>query len=90
MFELFVKIWEILSPVVLDFVLGNPKASVIIFVIGILRILIKPLMLIIKKIIEFTKTDKDDLLYEKAKKNIFVRIIFFLIDWMTSVKLGGK
>lgn len=54
------------------------------FYIGLARIFIKPLWAAFEEFAKETKTDKDDKWLEKVKspKNI----LFFVIDWFTSIK----
>lgn len=68
--------------------LGNQGWAVqLLSIIGLLRLIVKPIMELVKAITAFTPSTKDDSLVNKIIASpIYVKLLFVL-DWLTSIKI---
>lgn len=62
----------------------------VISIIGMLRLVVKPVMTIIQKIVKETPSKKDDAWLEKLLKSKGYRIFRFILDLVASIKLPKK
>ena len=56
-------------------------------IVGVLRMVFKPAMSLLKTVVDLTPTAKDNELLEKILKNPMYKIFAYLLDWTASVKL---
>lgn len=64
-----------------------PWVLIVLSVLGILRIVVKPLMAIIHSIVEKTVSKSDDAAIEKVEASPIYKGFCFVLDWLFSVKL---
>jgi hypothetical protein len=72
---------------ILNFVASMPIAGQIVFWIGAMRVLCKPIMLGVAQFVELTPTKKDDEWFHKVISHPIYRAIVVVIDCVTSIKL---
>ena len=70
-----------------DMLSQYPHISTVLVVVGILRIINKPLFALLHVIVQSTKSEKDDQALEKVEKSIVYKIFLFLLDWFASFKI---
>lgn len=75
---------------ILKFIQGNPIMAQIVFFIGLLRLLIKPVMTIIGEIVKLTASPNDDIWYQDLLNSKIYKTICYLLDWFASIKLPKK
>lgn len=71
----------------LDLVGKYPVIATVIAIVGILRIVIKPLVSIMENVAAATETKADDVVVEKVKTSAIYKGLVWLIDYVASVKL---
>jgi len=71
----------------LSLIKDYPLISSILVVVGGLRIVFKPLMLILKNITIYTVSKKDDALLSKLVGSKIYKGVSWLLDYLASVKL---
>ena len=69
--------------------LSSEKLQMVLMIIGGLRIVVKPLMTILKELALYTPSKKDDELIGKAESSMVYKGIVYIVDWFASVKLPG-
>ena len=55
--------------------------------IGMLRLLLKPLMVFLHKIVDITPSDKDNLILQKFEGSKWFKYVEFLVDYLFSLKI---
>lgn len=58
--------------------------------IGILRVVFKPGMAFVRAVIVVTPTKKDDQALDKAEHSAAAKTFFWLLDYLTSIKVGSQ
>ena len=71
---------------VLQMAVQNPKIAAVILVIGSFRVLMKPIMELLKAYVLITPSKKDDELLDKAEKSQLYKIVMFILDYAFSIK----
>lgn len=71
----------------LTFIQKYPIFSQIIFVIGALRIIFKPLMSIIQNYVDYTPSPKDNEFLKKIMDSFLYQKFVWFIDYIGSIKL---
>lgn len=71
----------------LDLVSKYPVVASVIAVVGILRLVIKPLMSIVHSVADSTESAKDNEVLEKIESSKVWQGLVWLIDYLSSVKL---
>lgn len=66
-----------------------PWLVVALSVIGLLRVIFKPLMSIVQAITQYTKTTADDEWLEKFQDSKIYATIVWLLDFLASIKVGA-
>ena len=64
--------------------------AAILMYIGILRLIMKPLMVFLQSVVVATPSMKDNELLEKLMANPLYSVVVFVIDWLGSIKLPKK
>ena len=64
-----------------------PNISTVLLVIGVLRLVNKPLFALLHYITKQTPTVKDDQALEKVEKSLTYKVFLFTLDWLASFKL---
>jgi len=67
-----------------------PFLPKVIFTIGILRVVVKPIQTAITAYVAFTPSTKDDAWWSKAKDGKIYKAVAFVLDWSASIKLPVK
>ena len=65
----------------------GPTMLIVFSVIGMFRVVFKPLMALIAAIVSVTPSKTDDKLLAKVEGNKWYKMFLWLIDYLTSVKL---
>ena len=77
-----------LKPLVESYAGNYGIAIQIVTIVGSLRVALKPLMEGLHKIAEFTYwTEADNKFIEKVESSKIYSTIFFILDWVASIKL---
>jgi len=67
-----------------------PIVSGILSILGLIRLLIKPIMEAIIAYAKWTETPKDDSLVNHVIKSPIYSKFLFVLDWLFSIKIGKK
>ena len=59
-------------------------------VVGIFRLVFKPLMAIIKAVVVYTPTSSDDIVMAKIEEHKAYKAVLWVIDYLLSIKLPGQ
>ena len=70
-----------------ELLLQYPHIAAVLLVVGILRIINKPIFALLHVIVQSTKTEKDNQALEKVEKSLLYKIFLFTLDWLASFKL---
>lgn len=72
---------------IIDLAVKFPWVMVVISIIGVLSIVVKPLMSIIGNVVKETKSQKDDLVFEKVENSKIYKGFIYVLDWFASIKI---
>jgi hypothetical protein len=75
-----------ISVLVGNLVVQFPWLATFFMVVGVIRIVVKPLMALIKSVVEATPSKADDELVAKVEQNAIYKGFVFVIDWLFSIK----
>jgi len=75
---------------VLEQALKNPWIFTILAVVGVARMVLKPLMSFFHTYVKATKSLKDDKLYNKISNSKIYKGIIWVLDYLFSIKLIGN
>jgi hypothetical protein len=64
-----------------------PAISSVIFVIGTLRVINKPLFSLARAVVGVTPSKKDDEYLDKVEQSKVYKTVLYLFDWFASVKI---
>lgn len=78
---------EALKEILKSLIEQYPVLSSALFGIGLLRAINKPLFALVRAYVEYTLTKKDDEILNKIEESKPYRVIVFLLDWFTSIKV---
>lgn len=67
-----------------------PVAASILMVLGIARVVNKPLFALAKAFVAKTETTKDDEFLVEVETSKFYKALCFILDWTVSIKLPAK
>lgn len=67
-----------------------PALTSFVALVGILRVLIKPLMVFLDKVVETTPGDKDDEFLSKLRESKAYKAVLFFLDYVGSIKPPKK
>lgn len=70
-----------------DIVAKYPTLATVVFVIGALRTVLKPVVALLHSLANSTATPKDNALLAKLESSKALRGILFVIDWAASIKV---
>lgn len=74
----------------MDFILGLiaeiPWMTDLIMIVGSFRLIFKPLLSLIRVIVDLTDTEKDNILLEEALASKAWSAILYITDYLTSIK----
>lgn len=71
----------------LDLVSKYPVVTSVIAIVGILRLIVKPIVSILESIAAATESKVDDIALEKVKTSAIYKGLVWLLDYVASVKL---
>jgi hypothetical protein len=74
---------------ILELIASNHQMAAVFAVMGLLRIINKPLFTIIRAIVEMTPDKKDDELLDEFEGSNTYKAFLYALDWFGSVKLKG-
>lgn len=66
---------------------GYPILASVIFVVGILRLVLKPTLSILRNIANATKTIKDNELLDKVERSKILKAVLYALDYLASIKI---
>lgn len=67
-----------------------PWVVSIIAVVGTFRLVVKPIITAIEKIVRETATTKDDEVLERVQRSPIYAWFFYVLDWLTSIKIPPR
>lgn len=79
-----------LSTVIVELMSKYPVAASVLAVIGVLRVINKPIFAIAHAIVEATPSKSDDDALAAVEASAFYKGLVFVLDWFASVKVGQK
>lgn len=83
-------ILQALASFIEGFASEYPWLAQIIMIVGTFRLFIKPIMTAIEEIVKLTPGTKDDEKLDEVKSHPAWYWFFFIIDWITSIKIKPK
>lgn len=75
---------------IIELVLQYPQVAAVLAGVGTFRLIFKPIMEALDKIVISTETKKDDDILNKVKENKIYKVVVFLVDYLSSIKLPQK
>lgn len=75
-----------MEELIAELILKYPQIATVFLIVGILRVVIKPLMAIAKSVAEQTPGTKDDDTVKAAEESKIYKAILFILDWIFSLK----
>ena len=79
-----------LQPILLGLVGKYPVIMGILAVVGVLRLCLKPVFSILHAIADATPSPNDNLLLDKVEKSPVLKAIYWVLDYLASIKLAVK
>jgi hypothetical protein len=67
-----------------------PVVSAGLFIIGVARLVLKPLLSIVRTIVEATPSAADNAVLDSVEKSLPMKIALYILDWLFSVKLPPR
>ncbi len=75
-----------LSVIIIELIQKYPVIGSIVAVVGLIRIIVKPIMVALKTIVDSTESPKDNELLVKVEESKVYKALMFLLDYLASVK----
>lgn len=79
-----------MEELLVDLVTKYPLAATIVGVIGVLRLVFKPVMSAARSIVEATPSQKDNEFLDKLEASKIYKAVAYVVDWFASIKLPGQ
>lgn len=79
-----------LQPILLGLVGKYPVIMGILAVVGVLRLCLKPVFSILHAIADATPSPNDNLLLDKVEKSPVLKAVYWVLDYLASIKLAVK
>lgn len=76
-----------ITELIVGLMAANPTFATFITIVGILRVVNKPLFATIQALVEKTETDVDDKWWSDVKAHPAMKSFLWVLDWGASVKL---
>ena len=76
-----------MEAILISFIQGYPHLSTILMIVGFLRLVIKPIMTILKAYVAITPSNKDNETLDKIFNSKYWKRFLFILDWLTSIKV---
>lgn len=80
---------QLLEPVILSYAGKYGVVLQVLTWIGTARIIIKPLIVAIEKIVIDTPSKKDEMIFNRIKYSQYFKVALFFLDWLGSINLKG-
>ena len=81
------SIGQWLAPLISGFVSKYPVISAVVFVMGGLRMLFKPLVAAIRAYVDYTPNPADNRALDKVEASTAFKAVLFVLDWFASIKI---
>ena len=81
---------DVLLPILQDLVSKYPVISTIVFVIGVCRVVIKPLMSVARAVVDLTPNQADNAKLDEVEASSAMKTLLYVLDWFASIKLGSQ
>jgi len=78
---------ESLIEFVVNFIAGYPIFATIVMIVGILRVVNKPLFALLHAVASLTKPEWDNEILNKVESSAAYRYVCYFLDYITSVKI---
>lgn len=78
---------EQVTAAIVNLAVQFPWLATVIFVMGIMRLVFKPLMALAHNVVEATPSKNDDTILAKIESNVVFKVLAFLIDYVGSIKI---
>lgn len=72
---------------IINLVQKFPYISGVLLVVGVLRVINKPLFVFLRTFVSATPTPKDDQILDQVETSKAYKTLSFLLDWVGSIKL---
>lgn len=79
-----------MDAIIADLVSKFPYISTVLMVVGVLRLVLKPLFSFLHSVVLATPSTKDDELLNKVENGPIVKGLFYVLDWFASIKIQPK
>lgn len=79
-----------IAAIIIQLAEQHPFIASVVAVVGVLRIIFKPIMSVIEAYIAYTPDKGDDAKLEEVKSGKVYKAVAFVLDWFASVKLPVK
>ena len=76
-----------ITDLIVGMLAANPTFATFITIVGMLRVVNKPLCATIQAIVDKTETDADDKWWAKVQTHPAMKSFLWMLDWGASVKL---
>jgi len=83
-------IFSFLKSIIESSGMQNELVVQILMIIGMMRVVFKPLMSLVQAIVSITPSLSDDSFLAKMMENKIYKIIAYFLDWAASIKLPQK
>lgn len=80
---------EAIAQFLLGFVKDYPIFSAIVFAMGALRVIFKPIMLVLHEYVLYTPNPADDAALDKVEQSGIYKAFITVLDFFASIKLPG-
>lgn len=74
-------------PFIVEFAQAHSWLAMVLFIVGLLRVIVKPLVALAHSVAEYTDTPKDNEFLAKVENSKALATVFFCLDWFGSIKL---
>lgn len=75
---------------ILDLLMQNPKLGAVLSLVGVARVVFKPLMTLIQTWVDETANKKDDEWFKKLLESKYYKALVWVMDYLLSVKMPKK
>ena len=79
-----------MEEILIGLVAKYPVVASILSIIGLIRLLVKPVMEIIKAYVAYTPSKEDDSFVNKVIASPIYNKFLFILDWLFSIKIDKK
>lgn len=81
---------ESFLPIIQDLISKYPAVSTVIFAIGALRLVMKPVMSALRSYVDYTATPDDNAKLDAVEASKIYTTVCYVLDWIASVKIGPQ